>query len=746
MPKGAFRIAIEDFMSTNPATNWMRDWAGRLRDRKAAATPYVNTILANDGILTRSHALETQAIGGAYMATGFEFLLDWLKTQADFINSANKSEALAKIIAAAVQNPTGQEIAEVVGSLMVDPFISYLEGYAGKIDQDPKEMMRGLVGVLEGFTVTVNLAGMAAELLSIGTVDAVKDLSDQMLHYSGVEQGTHQVISALMSVGVRPFLERYYKRLYRPTRFAASDLRDLYALGEITREQILEEGRREGWRDEDLDKWIRLAFRTLSQGDIFDALHQGFISEADAVTYLRGLGYDQTLIPLLFKLNPKKETNDAHNFSVSTARSAFKKSILSEGELRAILKGLKYTDQEIGVIIAVDRLDMQTQNKDLSVGQIKAAWQENVLSITEVRHWLGEIAIGKEEQDILIATWQEETQPVYRKLNAGTILNAYLEAVINKNQAFAKLKEIGFTEEDATLQLNLVEAQNPEAFGKPARTKEKLLTVGTLATFYVQGLLTEAQLRQRIETIGYPPEDVDLYVKSANLQLVTANRELTPSTIQAGYVTGVLSRSQAFDRLRELDYTEADANTILNITEEQNIDIFHPELVQVVRTPSVSALQTAVLYGIIDENEFTARMTELGYSLADAELYLSLIVTTPKKATKTLSASNIVNAYGAGIFTYNTAMRRLTELGYSIADSEVLLLLEKQTLTDTDEWNSMLAGQLNPVDTISGLFTKHYTEQDLETAFNNIDPILATQLGIDVPAIIAYLQLFTKAE
>lgn len=287
--------------------------------------------------------------------------------------------------------------------------------------------------------------------------------------------------------------------------------------------------------------------------------------------------------------------------------------------------------------------------------------------------------------------------------------------------------------------LDLAEARDPEAFGKPARKAEKLLTAGTLVTFFVQGILTEAELKARLATAGYQAADIDLYVKSATLDKATAPQILNASTIARAYVTLVYTRDQARAALLALDYTEADADTLLEVIEKENLDVFHPELVKAVRAPSVSALIAALQNGILSEIDFSARMVEIGYTPSDVKLYIDLATLQPLKATRSLTASQLGSAYKTGLLSRGITKQRIQASGYNEGDTELLLKLEKADIVDTDEWTALLSGQLNPVDAISALISKKYTLADIRDAFANIPFELVTGLGLNIPAVLAYI-------
>jgi hypothetical protein len=760
------------------------------------------------------------------------------------------SSQFAELLRDLINSTPANEIAETLGALVTEPVLTIFEHYAGRDDLDPKEFARAFHGFMISLNVGAGLADTALESISGGQIEGAGRMLTSMYWSLGLGFLGWQTLAPLLGSGLQPGLERYYKRLYRPQRFSAGDLRDMYALGSITKEQLADSARTEGWRDQDIEQWIKLAFRTLTQGEIWKALHDGLITDEEATRRLRAIGYDPTDIPLLFKLNPKEEQDTAKSFTVTTARQAYREHLIAESELRSILADLKYQPKEIDLIVKLEDLQRDTTQRGLSVSQIKAAWTENVITDPEAEHWLEEAGVGADEIAIIIATWRSEIAPVYRTLNIGTIEGAYIEGILTREQAEQKLIDVGLRREDAVLELNLVEKRNPAAFGQPEPVQKRVLSPSQLADLFTSDTITLDQLRTRLQGLGYSPEDAALLTEAARVRMLPQERKLpqgsiergylagvltreqakkalvsigyseasadvllttlenenpdvfggeepvrlqklsagvledlviggqidaatmrerlgalgytqadadllteravqlaTPpvrilsqSTIERAYIAGILDQTQALEKLLEADFTPEEAATIVATVEAENPAVFNPELVQVFRAPSISALAVAVSDGIISEDDYRARAAEIGYRPPDIDLYLALAGRTQRKGTVALSTSQIVNAYGAGYLPWGTALSRLGQRGYDDQDATLLLRLEKDLIENTDVWNQLLTGGIGPFDAIAQLMSANYADADILSAFEGLGPLTLAQMELDLNVLAQILK------
>jgi hypothetical protein len=851
MAKGPLRQAIENWVTEAAPPDGGPGWFGRIKNRWHEYFTLLEELRQLNGGLPIQVNIPWTLQGVVYALFGDEALINELRDRVSGKKNQDMSHFVSEQLAKVFNQPGAREIAETMGTLVTEPVLALFEQYAGRDDVDPKEFARAFHGLMIGLNVSGGLADTILEATTGGQIEGAGRMLQSVYWSLGLGFLGWQTLAPLLSSGLQPGLERYYRKLYRPGRFSASDLRDLYALGKITRDELRQEAQFIGWRDQDIDQWIELAFRTLAQGDIWQALHEGFISEDEASRRLRALGYDPEDIPLLFKLNPKPQAQETKDFTASTARQAYREHILSESDLREILAGLKYSDREIDVIVSLENLKIENSRKSLTVAQLKSAWTENVITDAEVEHWLSEAGFGATESALLLDTWRAEIEPEFRKLNISTITAAYVSGILDRVETKNKLMEVGLTDQDATLTLNLAEARNPDAFGAAPPPIPRELTPGTLAELVVSGLMTPEAMKERLLNLNFSEEDATLLSDAARLRAGAQDRQLpqrsieraylagvidretasslliglgytsetaaivldtvenenpetfgqtpeerakvltpgvledlviggllTPeemtarlvdlgyteddaallteratqflaepvrlpsqSTIERAYLVGVLDRAGALAKLEELDFTPEAAADILDIVEREHPEVFNPELVQSIRLPSISALVTATHQGIISIDQYYAKTQELGYRPQDAEMYLSLVGLTAIKSSKTLSAAQTVNAYGAGLVPRGEGLARLHTLGYNDTDSTLLLRMEKDFIELTDTWDQLLRGNLDPFAAIAQLVSANYADQDILDAFASLSPSTLAAMGVNLQELQGALAL-----
>lgn len=673
MAKGPLRLAIEDFIFSNFEPTGGGGWWDRVKARFQAYYKELNEYEAKTPDLPFQVTFALHMQGAYYSLFGNQGAIDHVTKLNAGTWKNDVSTEIAKKLQELFSNPVTNEVAETLGAIITEPVLTMFEKYAGNDTTDPKEFARAFHGFMIALNLTGGISSTVIEAVSAGAIKGAGKVLDQMYWSLGLGFLGWQTLAPLLSSGLQPGLERYYKKLYRPNRFSASELRDLYALGEISPQQMQDEARFLGWRDGDIDKWLKLAFRTLPEGDIWDALHQGFISQDQAVERLRVIGYDPKDLDLLFKLNPKPETSEAKSFTVANARKAFRDRLISEAELREILGGLKYQTREIDLIIALDQQSQQADDKLLSTSQIRDAWTNNVLTDQEAVHWLGEYGYNSTQINILLATWKDQITPTFRKLNAGTIEGAYVEGILNRTQAKDRLLKVGFSSEDADLELDLTEAKNPEDFGRPLPAKSKTITAGSLADLVSVGLITSQNMRDRLVALGYTEADAAILAEAARIRALPAAKLLPLRAIQDAFFAGVLDRPTATGRLLEIGYSERDAATVLDTVQAELDQIRENKELQQIKRLGAGSLQDLLIAGLISPEEMNTRLISQGFSPLDANLLVSRASELAVAPPRLLNQGNIERAYVVGVLTRDQARDKLLALDFTPEDTETIL-------------------------------------------------------------------------
>ncbi len=174
---------------------------------------------------------------------------------------------------------------------------------------------------------------------------------------------------------------------------------------------------------------------------------------------------------------------------------------------------------------------------------------------------------------------------------------------------------------------------------------------------YKMGVLTKEQLIANYMDEGYDQEHAEKLADWTAMDMGETERDLTRSAIQQGYDAGLLSRDDAISQLKELGYSQDEAEFWCNLIDYQNS-------VEQVKL-EVDRITSAFELGEISETDMVAQLTALALPAAKLETIINQAKLRKRKSIKTLSDAQIQDAYEADIIGSDDVQRLLQARGYT---------------------------------------------------------------------------------
>lgn len=221
-----------------------------------------------------------------------------------------------------------------------------------------------------------------------------------------------------------------------------------------------------------------------------------------------------------------------------------------------------------------------------------------------------------------------EPEPVVKNLSLSELKTAYKAGLINETYVGHKLVAMHYTEPDVKLILDIWNIEQPDAV-----VKAKSLTLTQSIKLYYNDLMTKEQLRQKLLEMRYTDNDASYLLSLIDIsrpkpeepkpviEEEIKNKALTLSQIAELYYSGLLTEAQVIERLKLLNYSENDIGFVIEL-----IRISIPQG-KAAPTLSMGELEELYKYGYYDEPELTDVYIKRGYSDNDATLktYLAML-------------------------------------------------------------------------------------------------------------------------
>jgi hypothetical protein len=272
---------------------------------------------------------------------------------------------------------------------------------------------------------------------------------------------------------------------------------------------------------------------------------------------------------------------------------------------------------------------------------------------------------GVDEADIpgYIAEGHKTAAQTHKDISASQVITAYGEQLLSRADAAARIVALGYPA--ASVELLLAEA---DAKAKDARLRAAVTLNHSLFTRYHA---TAAETQTALAGLNIPAADITQLLAVWTHERSANAPDLTVAQWQGLLRRGSISPARFDAEMNAYGYTTEQADFLAELAFPP------PKAPAAAKSKDLSVSQLGKLYalGTITAAEYRTRLTELGYSAAEANEIIALTTTTGATTGKSLTVAQLTKLYEAGTITLDEFGSDLLALGYSQTDAAELISL-----------------------------------------------------------------------
>lgn len=558
----------------------------------------------------------------------------------------DKVSGVAEAFEEAQDHAVVRQLAETLGSFVIDPALVLLLPGPGETLEDVRATARRFAGMTVGMPLASSLLRSVA---SVVPGEAEFDLTDAIqAGYWALGLGFlgWQSLSEPLRISLQEPQRRYYNRLYRPERFNLSTLLDLYLMGAIRPNELYDRGAELGWPTEDMKLLVEEAQTLPSRSDLRKMRDKGLIDEEEHDQWLRKLGYLQPIRDMILAIDRPEVEEDALRTYRSTIKNAYEEGLIDETEFREHAEALNWSPIEIDLQLALLDLKREGQLKRIAKGDVERSYKQGVINKNDARNILLAHEFSHQAIDRLLRLWDAELAEPRRRITSGTVQQAIVAGVLSSEKAIGLLVDTGYPREDALVVVQTAEAQRE-------RSPEEA-TVGAYIRAFRLNLITLDDFREGLRSKGLSERAIQLYTDLAKATPGESEERITESQALRLYRYGRWTHSETLTWLMEEGHSQ-----------ERAVDLIWLEARKIEEADVVSAYNQA----FISQDEAVDRLTNIGYTVPMALEVLG-------ERERRLSKSDVLAGMIQGLYTMSQARQKLKELTYSEVDASFLITSE----------------------------------------------------------------------
>jgi hypothetical protein len=159
--------------------------------------------------------------------------------------------------------------------------------------------------------------------------------------------------------------------------------------------------------------------------------------------------------------------------------------------------------------------------------------------------------------DAYIASASSSKVASAKNLNETTVVQLYLDKLVDEPTASAQLVALGYTASEANLLL--------QSAGLRQTIADLNKNIGRVGTYYIAHKIDQATAQTMLASLGLPADQIAQYITGWSIDREANVKLLTPAQIADAWEYGIFTQDDAQASLEQDGYTPFDAWTILSI-------------------------------------------------------------------------------------------------------------------------------------------------------------------------------------
>jgi len=339
----------------------------------------------------------------------------------------------------------------------------------------------------------------------------------------------------------------------------------------------------------------------LSPGDAILALWRGELTREQVYDELAQQGYDKERVDLLIRV--QEYVAGPQDLIRFTVRDVFREDIVTEygyddGFDEMMLELSPFLTQ-IGMSEEVMRNYWRAHWDLPSLTSAFTMFHRGLITEEDIRNLLRINDMAPHFIDNLVKI-------AYNPYTRVDIRRMYSAGVLNRGEVKKAYKDLGYDEEKAENLTKFTELST-----KPA---EKDLSKTEIISLYRAGEMQEGQAIKEFQKIGYDGEESKALIELEKVKVEREYKDREKKIISNQYYYNQITRQEAVTQLNSLNVTERERETVLKEVDARIRDKH--------RSPTKADLEGWLKAGLINQEEFRAEMSNLGYADKYIDLYI----------------------------------------------------------------------------------------------------------------------------
>lgn len=237
----------------------------------------------------------------------------------------------------------------------------------------------------------------------------------------------------------------------------------LYNRGVVSEQQVTEAIKESHLKNKYIAPVKHLAV-TLPQGrQITTMIGRGAISEAEGMELLRDLGYTPSVAHGLLASATSAQVAREKVLAVGQITELYHDHAITEGAALKGLEALGYHPENAKLVLHLTDLKRERALMEAAISPVKSSYIAHHITESEASNDLDKLGVSSTQRDFMLSLWAVERFAHRKSLTEAQIVKANEKGLFTDQVALTRLVNLGYTEEDAKIILDLEKTRTTPA-------------------------------------------------------------------------------------------------------------------------------------------------------------------------------------------------------------------------------------------------------------------------------------------
>ena len=321
------------------------------------------------------------------------------------------------------------------------------------------------------------------------------------------------------------------------------------------------------WRE----KLIQLAYNLPGRIDLRRMFAEGIITRDRVYEGYQDLGYDPENARHLTNFAIAQKVAPERDLAKSEILALFREHEIERARARNLLTALRYSEQEADWLLDLAEGQREKERQNAVIAVVRSRFTAREIDQAEAADRLTKIGIRPERRDFFLDLWTFQRAETPNRLSEAQLRQAFLRGLISEQGFRERLQQLGFLPEDTDL---LVQLARPDA--KAATTKTADFTRADIIRYYRQGKFDRARAEGELRGKGYDDGEIKLLLDEVDEKTagesMPKTADLTRADVLRFYKTDRFTRAQADKELAILGLDQRERALLLDEIDDKRTE------------------------------------------------------------------------------------------------------------------------------------------------------------------------------